>query len=173
MCPTPPDQDAPLFDVGFVAEHFQVCNLAFELGKLRSASPEVLRRQRAAIVAHQKGHARRQAFADAPGISAHDALIRAVDFELLKRSRLFPLWRALFPVRRVLARWLRGANLIQHEYFGALPVPRNVSPKGLHRPVRGALQASAHWLKNHAGSIVAMSVAGVIAGLVLHYLIKA
>ena len=107
----PTGQVQPLFDIGFITEHFGTTNLGHYIEIIRSTSPDALRQFRAQIVEHRKGRVLRAAFADVPGVSAHDALIKAVGYELLRRSPWFAPWRRVFPLRRRLASLLRGVDL--------------------------------------------------------------
>jgi hypothetical protein len=156
------------FDMEFVVEHFSTTNLGFYLERIRSAPSLTLRRLKNALAVHRKVHVQNRAFANVAHLSTHDALIAAVKFELLKRSPWFSLWRISFPPRRLLASWLRGIDLKNDEYFGALPVQRSTRTALLHAPVSGVLRSGLAFWVTHWKILAPLAVA--TAALIVNWL---
>lgn len=109
-----------MFDINFVTQAFNTCRRNLYLDKFKNASKDELLKFKKEIITHGKTNKQHQAFSDVKNYSTHKALISAINYELLKRSKLYKFYRATFPIRKWLANIRNGSNLIQNEYFGTL-----------------------------------------------------
>ena len=81
------------FDIDFVVSNFQVTNLKYYLDLLREASNADLRHFRREVKRHKKHNRQHQAFTNVKKFSTHDAIIAAINHELLKRSFYYSLFK--------------------------------------------------------------------------------
>jgi hypothetical protein len=116
------------FDIDFVVSNFQVTNLKYYFDLLREASNAGLRHLRRKVKKHKKHYHQHQAFTNVKKFSTHDAIISAINHELLKRSFCYPLYKILLRLRSPIVKTFTGLDLKEDEYFGAL----YMQPKYLH-----------------------------------------
>lgn len=110
-----------MFDIGLVTNAFHTCRRNIYLDKFKCASRSELLRFKKEIIKHGKSNKQQQSFEDVKNYSTHKALISAINYELLKRSKIrFRFYNATFSIRKRLVNIRNGSNLIQNEYFGTL-----------------------------------------------------
>jgi hypothetical protein len=109
------------FDIDFVTSHFGSCNLRHYIDIIKSANSTDLRELRAQIISHSRIQRQQQAFSNTPGLSSHEALVKAINHTLLLRSPVrHMLWSSAMPVRQWLVRTFSGLNLKKDDSFGAI-----------------------------------------------------
>jgi len=108
------------FNIDFVISHFQATNLKYYLDLLREASKPDLRQLRLEVKRHKKHNRQNQAFSKVRNFSTHDAIISAINHELLKRSFYYFFYKMLLRIRSPIVKTFTGLNLKEHEYFGTL-----------------------------------------------------
>lgn len=112
-----------LFDIEFVTRNFQVCNLSHYIGLIQSASTSELREFRRQVKSHEKGAQKSLAFSNVAKLTTHGVILAAINYELLKRSKVrHKIWSIVLPVRQFLVRNFSGVQLELHQAFGALYV---------------------------------------------------
>ena len=161
------------FDIDFVASYFHATNLKFYLVELlRGASKPALRHLRQKVRTHKKHNRQNQAFSDVPNLSTHDAIIAAISHELLKRSFVYWLYKAIFPIRKFLVSTFTEKELKEHEVFGSLyPLPK--CPKGgLRTPITEIIRVFGCFLMRNSKFIITtiVSIIGLILSAMLIYL---
>ena len=109
-----------MFDIDFATSNFQVTNLKYYLDKFKTASNKELRRFKQEITQHGKNNRQHQAFSNIKNYTTHNAIISAINYELLKRSKLYYLYQAAFPFRKWIVSVFSGIELKEHEAFGTL-----------------------------------------------------
>jgi len=115
----------PLFDIAFVTANFDTINIGHYLCLLKSASKSELKSFKKQVIAHGKQNKERLAFLDIPNYSSHRAVVSAIEYELLKRSWKYELFKIIFPIRKWLVKMFSGIDLKEHEYLGTLYCPKN------------------------------------------------
>jgi hypothetical protein len=108
------------FDIDFVTSHFSTCDLIYYLDLIRSMSNDELRALRAKTLEHQRSSRSQQAFADVENMSTHQAITKAINHELLRRSFAFRIAVALFPVRKFIVETFSGLALRLDDRFGVI-----------------------------------------------------
>ncbi len=109
-----------MFDIDFVTKNFGVCAPGRYLEKFENASNDELHKFKKKIINHRKHNKQQQAFGNIKNYSTHKALISAVNYELLKRSKLYKFYKVSFPVRKWLIGLRNGSELTEHKYLGTL-----------------------------------------------------
>jgi hypothetical protein len=121
------------FDIDFVTSHFSTCDLGHYIRVIKGASTPELRDLRAQIIVHKRTHRSQIAFSNTPSLTAHDALLKAIDNTLLVRSPTrYKLWSFAMPVRQWLVRTFSGLILKKDENFGAIYTKPNHRESVLH-----------------------------------------
>jgi hypothetical protein len=108
------------FNIDFVVSNFQGIKLKYYLDLLREASNSDLRNLRRKVKKHKRHNRQQQALRDVKRFSTHDAIISAINHELLKRSFCYPLFKILLRLRAPIVKVFTGLELKEHEYFGSL-----------------------------------------------------
>ena len=116
------------FPVAFVTSSFGVCNLKHYLDQIRGMSRRELAALRSEIINHARTVKPQQAFSNTPGLTTHQALLKAIAHERLRRLAFLGFWRVILPLRQFVVARFSGIDLENNEYFGAIYVHRN-SPK--------------------------------------------
>jgi hypothetical protein len=110
-----------IFDIDFVVSHFQTANLKINLDKLKTASTTHLRHFRKSVKYHRKINKTNKAFVNVPNYTSHDAIISAINYELLKRTPIMhSLYKLLFHPRKLVVKAFSGLELMEHNELGAL-----------------------------------------------------
>lgn len=110
-----------MFDINLLTYAFNTCHRNLYLDKFKTAPKEELYKFKKEIICHRKNNKQQQAFSDVKNYSTHKALISAINYELLKRSKTrYKFYNAMFPIRKQLVNIRNGSSLIQNEYFGTL-----------------------------------------------------
>ena len=123
------------FDIDFVVNKFQVTNLKYYLDLIHNASNYDLHLLKKEIKTHKKLNRQHQAFTDVINFSTHDAIISAINYESLKRSIFYPLYKLIFQIRRPIVKTFTGLDLKEDEYFGTLYTqPGYLDHRYLHMP---------------------------------------
>ena len=161
---------AELFDIQFVTMSFGTCNLGHYLGLIASASSKELCNFRRQVKSHEKKSNPSGAFANTPWLTAHGAIVAAINYELLKRSPMrHKIWSFILPIRQFLVAKFSGMKLERNEHFGAIytwPTYRRSVWHMSHREI--AIQCW-RFIVHHQKAIVA-SVLTVITALVIRWL---
>jgi hypothetical protein len=108
------------FDIDFVISSFQTCNLKYYLDLFHDASIPDLRQLKKEIKQHRKSNRQQKAFFNVNNFSTHDAVISAINHELLKRSSVYPIYKSIFHIRHYIVKIFTGIELRNDNYFGAL-----------------------------------------------------
>jgi len=143
--------DSKKFDIDFVTSHFGTCDLGHYIRVIQSTSTSELRELRAKIISHERSHHTQLAFSNTPGLTTHGALLKAINYTILKRSRLrHRVWLIFLSPRQWLARILSGMTLKKDPNFGAIYTRLNHRKSVLHMSLdetgRALLTfAAAHW----------------------------
>lgn len=143
------------FDIDFVVSNFQVTNLKYYLDLLRDASNVDLRHLRQEVKRNQKCNRQHQAFTNVKKFSTHDAIIAAINHELLKRSFFYPLSKILLRLRAPIVKTFTGLELKEHEYFGTLYTqPEYLRHYYLHMPHKQFLSLIGHFIINNWATLL-------------------
>ena len=112
-----------MFNLDEIIHHFGNINRKYYLGELlRNASTDKLHKFKKEVKAHQSKSIFIQDIM--PGMSVHDTIVAAINFELLKRSSWYRIYKALITIRKKLVSWFSGVDLKEHPYCGLLYTPR-------------------------------------------------
>lgn len=161
---------ADLFDIDFVIKNFGGTNLGYFLDRLKKATPLELRHFRRSVRQHQKHSKSSKAFSNTPWLTAHGAIIAAIDHEVLKRSPIrFRVWSAIFPVRKFLVSKFSGMDLERNERLGALYTTREYRKSAWHLTHRELMRMAWQFIVEHRKAIVG-AIFTVIAAFVLKWL---
>lgn len=76
-----------MFDLDFVTTHFETAILKPYFDKLREASRSELGIFKQEVKLHKKKSKFIQAFCNTPTLSTHEAIISAINYEILKRKK--------------------------------------------------------------------------------------
>jgi len=154
------------FDIDFVVSNFQVTNLKYYLDLLRKASNGDLRHLRQEVKSHKKHNRQHQAFTNVKKFSTHDAIIAAINHEILKRSFCYPLYKFLLRLRAPLVKTFTGLELKEDEYFGSLYTqPKHIRHYYLHMPHNEFLSLIGHFIVNNWYKLL-MAFAALIGAVV-------
>lgn len=156
------------FPVAFVTSAFDACNLKHYLDQIRGMSTEELARLRSEIKTHARAVEPQQAFANMPGLSTHNALLKAIAHERLRRSVLIGLWHRILPIRQFVVAKFSGVDLKNNEYFGALYIPRNNPSTLFHLSHRDLVEYIGKFLYRNwfaVGSLLVAVAAVIVAWL--------
>ena len=148
------------FDTNFVIDSFQCCNLKFYLDMLHPASKDDLISLRQEIEQHGKNNRQSQAFTNVQNFSTHDALISAINHELLKRSYFYPFYKFIFKLRAPIVKVFTGLELNENEYFGFLySQPKHLRHYYLHMSHKDFFPVFGRFLIRHWRFILTTIVA--------------
>ena len=161
-----------MFNLDEIIPHFGNINRKHYLGKLlHDASSPELHRFKKEVKAHQKQSKFIQDLM--PGMSVHDTIIAAINYSLLQRSKWYPVYKILLPLRIKLVSWFSGVDLKEHPYCGLLYVKRQNKKTFLHITMTElALMLKKFWLSHFKWIIMAsIAFAGLIV-MILTYIYK-
>lgn len=114
-----------IFDLDNILPHFANIPRSHYLGELLwNASTPELREFKKVVKAHQKNSKFIPDSAFKPNGSAHDTIIAAINFSLSKRSNLYNVCNALFPIKKFTF-WFAGFSLEKHPNHGVRYKHRN------------------------------------------------
>ena len=150
----PPDP----FPVDFVTSSFGACNLKHYLDLIRGMSKNELAALRSKIMLHARSVRPQQAFSNTSGMTTHQALLKAVAHEKLRRSVLFPIWKIVIPFRKFVVSKFSGSDLENHEYFGAIYAHRSNSKTTLHLNHRALISNILRFLFRNWFSVASLVV---------------
>lgn len=155
------------FDIQFVTSSFSSCNLLFYLDLIRSAKKSELRELRTAVKQHAKTVQPNQAFADIPNFSTHQAIVKAINYELRRRTPLGIVEYAVFPIRRFIVQTFSGMKLKLDDRFGVIyskPTHRSSVMHTTHKEI-----AASAWgfIEKHEKALITM-----VLGLLSAWIIK-
>lgn len=157
------------FDIDFVVSTFQAINLKHHFGPLKEWSRADLRQLRRQVKKHSKHNPHHQAFSDVRNFSTHDAIISAINHELLRRSFYHPFYKFLLCLRTRIVKTFTGLLLEEHEYFGALyKQPKKLHHYYLHMPHKEFLPIVGRFILRNLKFIIGTVL--TILGLYLAYL---
>lgn len=143
------------FDIDFVVDNFQATNLKYYLDLLKESSSTALRQFRREVKRHKKNNKQHQAFSNVHNFSTHDAIISAVDHELLKRSSRYSLYKLLLRLRSRVVKLFTGLELKEHEYFGSLySQPKYTRHYYLYMTHKEFLPLACRFLKENWSTII-------------------
>lgn len=122
-----------MFNLNNIIPVFDQVNRKHYLGELlREATVPELKEFKAKVKDHRKQSQFIQDLHYMPGMSVHDTIIKAINFELLKRSKLYPLYKITLPFRTKIVSWISGLDIQEHTYCGVLYVKRQNRKTFLH-----------------------------------------
>lgn len=163
---------AEMFDVEFVAKNFGVCNLGHYLTLITVASSIDLRAFRRIVRQHAKASRPQQAFPNAPWLTTHGAIIAAIDYELLRRSRWrHTVWSLVLPLRQFLVAKFSGMKLERNERFGSIYTTLPHRKTFLHMSHREIGNACERFVIEHQKAIVT-SILSIITAIIGAAVIK-
>ncbi len=159
-----------MFDIDFVTSNFQVTNLNHYLDKFKAASNKELRRFKEEIIQHGKNNKQHQAFSNIKNYTTHEAIISAINYELLKRSNLYYLYQAIFPIRKWIVCVFSGIELKEHKAFGTLYCQPKYMKSFWHEPYQVLLNKLwSFWCKNWAKILISIGTIGAFIVALLKY----
>ena len=157
--------------MGFVTSHFGSTNLKHYFDHLKDASKQELKEFKKQVIFHSKTNHQHDAFLDVPNLSSHKAIILAINYELLKRSWRYKIFKIVFPVRQWLVKILKGINLTKHDIFGYLYIPQKHRSSVWHISHANLLTMfMSFWRNNWSNLLLAISAIGVLIVSILTYL---
>ena len=114
-----------MFNLNNIIPVFDQVNRKHYLGELfwEATVPE-LKAFKNKVKAHRKQSQFVQDLHYMPGMSVHDTIIKAINFELLKRSKWYPLYKIMLPLRIKIVSLFSGLDIQEHPYCGILYVKR-------------------------------------------------
>jgi hypothetical protein len=105
-----------------------------------------------------------------PGMSVHDTIIAAINFELLKRSKWYPIYKFILPVRKMLVSWFSGIDIQEHPYCGVLYVKRQNRKSLFHITMSELiLVLKKFWLTHWKWIIGTIIALGVLVVMILNH----
>lgn len=139
-----------MFDLYQFISSFDSANREHYFGELiRKAETQKLYEFKDKVKAHRKKSRFIQDLHYMPGMSVHDSIISAIDFELLKRSKWYQLYRLTLPFRKKVVSWFSGIDIEEHPYCGALYRKRQNKKTFLHITGKELLQTlKSFWLEH-------------------------
>ncbi len=144
-----------MFNLDQIIPIFDSVNRQHYLGELLwNASTPELHKFKKEVISHQKKSKFIPDSAFKPNGSAHDTIIAAINFNLLKRTNLYNICTALFPIKKLIF-WFAGFSLEKHPYHGV---------RYKHRNRRILLSIKRFWL-SHFKWIIGTLIA--LVGLIL------
>ena len=157
----------PIFDIGFVTEKFSVTNISHYFNLLKPASNAELKTFKKQVIAHKKKNNNNIAFSNVTNLTTHQAIIKAINHELLKRSWRYNIFTFIYPIRKFLVDSFTHLELSNNEVFGVLYTEPKY-PKGGVRITHNEIYKifSSFWNKNWKYLIT--TIIAVTFG-VLHY----
>lgn len=163
-----------MFNLDDIIPHFQIVNRKHYLGELLwNASSNELYKFKKEVKAHQKKSKFIQDLHYMPGMSMHNTIIAAINFALLKRSKLYPLYKLILPVRKRLVSWFSGIDIQEHPYCGALYVKRKNRETIFHITMTElALTLKRFWLSHWQWIIGIFISLGMLTLMILNYTYK-
>ncbi len=161
-----------IFDLDDVLPHFQNVNRAHYLGeRLQNASSVELHKFKKEVSAHKKKSKFVQDIM--PGMSQHDTIIAAINFELLKRSEWYPIYKLILPLRVKVVSWFSGVDIQEHPYCGVLYVKRQNRKSLLQMTVSDlTLMLKTFWFGNWRWLIKIIISLGVLIVAILTFIGK-
>lgn len=157
------------FDIDFVTSHFSVCDLIYYLDIIRSMSNNELRVLRANVMKHQRNSRAQQAFSNVENVSTHQAIIKAINHELLRRSFAFRIVVALFPARKLAVEIFSGLKLRFDDRFGVMYLKPEFRRTVWHLHHKALLSATWRFVVRNEKTIFAAILAG-IGALIARYI---
>ena len=147
-----------MFNLDEILPYFQKVNRRHYLGELLwEASSNDLRQFKKLVKKHRKKSPFVQDLHYMPGLSQHDVIIKAIDFALFKRSKFYPIYKAILPLRKKVVRLFSGIDIQEHPYCGALYVKRQNRKTFLHITMSEAANTlKGFWLSHWQWIIVTM-----------------
>lgn len=156
------------FDIDFVTSHFSTCNLIYYLDLIRAMSNDELRALRVRVREHQSNARSQRAFADVEQMSTHQAIIKAINHELLRRSSAFRVASVLFPVRKFTVEAFSGLELRFDDRFGVLYSRPKLRKSLWHLPHNVLLSTIWQFIVRNEKAFVA-AILGGIGALIAKY----
>jgi hypothetical protein len=152
-----------MFDLDETIPHFQVINRKYYLGELlQNATTTELLQFKKKVEVHQKNS---KFIQDIYRMSVHDTIIKAINFELRKRSKLYPIYKSILPIRIKLVSWFSGVDLQEHTYCGPLYVKRQQRKTIFHITMSELASALKKFWLGHYKFLIKTSLA--IIGLII------
>lgn len=126
-----------MFDIDFVTKAFGTCAPGRYLEKFKNAPQEELYKFKKKVIIHRKNNKQQQAYSNVKNYSTHKALISAINYELLKRSKKrYYIYKKLFPLRRYILKILKGIDLKENDLLGDLhTIPKKYNTNFLHSEI--------------------------------------
>ena len=122
-----------IFDLDNILPHFAEIPRSQYLGEpLQNASTPELREFKKVVKIHQKNSKFIPDLRYMPNMSAHDTIITAINHALFKRSKWYPFYKFILPMRTRLVSWFSGVDIQEHPYCGTLYVKRQNRKTFLH-----------------------------------------
>ena len=163
-----------MFNLDEIIPYFDRVNRKHYLGELLwKASTAELHQFKQEVKAHQKKSKFIQDLHYMPGMSVHNSIIAAINFELLKRSKWYRLYKTLLPIRRKLVSWFSGIDIQEHPYCGTLYVKRQNRKSIFHITMTElALTLKRFWLSHWQWIIGILISLGMLAVMILNFISK-
>lgn len=156
-----------LFDIEFVTKSFSTCRLRHYLELLVNASTQDLRQFRKKVQAHAKQSHTSLAFSNTPWLTCHEAIVAAIDQQLLRRSPLrFKLWSLVLPARKFLVAKFSGMDLETHEFFGAVYSTPRHRRSVWHMPHKEIAAVLGRFIAEHQSALVAAVLSVIVAAII-------
>lgn len=160
-----------MFDLDFVTSAFQTTNLKFYLDQFKTASNIELRNFRKKVKLHSKSVRQQQAFSNVDNYTTHDAIVAAINYELLKRSKLYKVYKFIFPGRRLFVKAFSGIELKEHESFGTLYCKPKYVSSIWHKPHGKIFKNISSFLaRNWANLILCLCAIGGLVFIILNFI---
>jgi len=160
-----------IFDIEFVTSHFGSTNLKHYFDLLKDASNQELKEFKQQVILHSKTNKQRGALLDVPNLSSHNAIILGINYELLKRSWRYKIYKIVFPLRQWLVKTFSGINLTPHETFGHLYIPIKHSSSIWHLHHKELASICITFLRKYLyKTLIAIGTFGVFVLLFIKYI---
>lgn len=137
-----------MFNLDQIIPIFDSVNRKHYLGELlwNASTPELYKFKKK-VKSHQKKSKFIQDLHYMPSMSRHDAIVAAINFELLKRSKWYRIYKLSLPVGKRIVSWFSGIDIQEHPYFGVLYVKRQNRKTIFHITMTElALKLKTFWL---------------------------
>ena len=163
----------PNFNVDFVIKSFGYCDLKFYMALIHNASKDDLISLRKEIKLHKKTNRQNQAFSNVKNLSTHDALISAINHELLKKTFFYSPYKFFLRLRAPIVKTFTGLELKEDKDFGTLYTqPKYISHFYLHMSHKEFIPRTCKFIKVHWVNILLIIAAFIGAFATLYSALK-